>query len=79
MSKFKLKRQRRFKIEVVPNMHAYAAERRNTRTQQEVEDYQKFEKLLALFAVCFKWADMPSAMHIIGNIANVVTATAMEW
>ena len=62
-----------------PNMHAYATERRNAWIQEEVEDYQKFEKLLTLFAFCFQWADLPSATPIIGHIANVVTYTAVEW
>src|SRR5882762_1346158 len=57
----------------------YATERRNAWIQEEVEDYQKFEKLLTLFAFCFQWADLPSATPIIGHIANVVTYTAVEW
>ena len=67
MSKFKqrlLKRQKRFQMEIIPNMHAYSSERRNTWTREEVKDYQKFKKLLTLFAFC---------------LANVVTATANEW
>ena len=82
MSKFKqrlLKRKKRFQTDVIPNMHAYAAERKNTWTREEAKDYQKFEKLLTLFAVYFQWADLPSATPIIGHIANVVTAAAMEW
>jgi hypothetical protein len=74
-----LKQQKRFQTDVIPNMHAYATERRNTWTREEVEDYQKFEKLLTLFAFCFQWADLPSATPIIGHIANVVTSTAVEW
>ena len=82
MSKFKqclLKRRKRFLNEVIPNMHAYAADTINTWTREEANDYKKFEKLLSLFASCFQWADLASVTPIIGPIANVVTATAMEW
>ena len=82
MSKFKqrlLKRKKCFQTDVIPNMHAYAAETKNTWTREEAKDYQKFEKLLTLFAVYFQWADLPSATPIIEHIAKVVTAEAMEW
>jgi hypothetical protein len=48
-------------------------------TDEIAEDYQKFEKLLTLFAWCFRLADLPSAMPIMEPIANLVTASASEW
>jgi hypothetical protein len=47
--------------------------------REEAEDYQKCEKLLTIFAWCFRWANLPSAMPIIEPIANLVTASASEW
>ena len=74
-----IKRRKRFEDDVIPSMHAYAAERRSAWTREEAEDYRKFEDLLTLFGWCFRWADLPSAMSIIEPMAKEVTAAANEW
>lgn len=82
MLKFKqrlTKRQARFTAEVIPGMHAFTTAERRGWTREEAEDYEKFEKLLKVLSVCFRWAESRSPEFTIDSIANLVTDKAHDF